>query len=116
MRYLVTIMLFVLSIIGANAQEKVKIAKTTSVEMKVEGTKHIQAENKPIYVSSEVKENQLEKTVEFYDNYIIAIQTKMDHIKSDEEENKKAIESGWVEEMNQKIAKAKIEREILLKK
>ena len=79
-----------------------------------EGTIKVQAHNKGQYVSSDNKKIIEAKTVAYYDSYISSIKTKMKHIKADEVENKKAIESGWYEEMKLNIANAEIEKQKLL--
>ncbi len=57
-----------------------------------------------------------EKTVDYYDGYIAALEKKIAYVKADSEENKKAKKSGWFDEMNQNISTAKSEREKLLNK
>ena len=74
----------------------------------------VQAHNKGQYVSAGNKKIIDTKTVIYYDSYIRSIKTKMEHVKADETENKRAIESGWYDEMRLNIATAEIEKKKLL--
>ena len=74
------------------------------------GSAKVQAHNKVQYVSAGSKKIIEAKTVAYYNSYIHSIKTKMEHIKADEVENKKAIESGWYDDMNQLLLKAKKEK------
>jgi hypothetical protein len=79
-----------------------------------ESTIKAQAHNKGQYVSSGNKKITEAKTVAYYDGYIRSIETKMEYIKADEVENKKANESGWYDAMRLNIANTKIEKQKLL--
>jgi len=78
------------------------------------GSAKVQSHNKVQYVSAGTKKITEAKTVAYYNSYIHSIKTKMEHIKADEVENKKAIESGWYDEMRFNIANAEIEKQKLL--
>jgi hypothetical protein len=78
------------------------------------GTTKVQAHNKGQYVSAGNKKIIEAKTVDYYDSYIRSIKTKMEHIKADKVENKKAIENGWYDEMRFNIVNAEIEKQKLL--
>ena len=78
------------------------------------GTILVQAHNKGQYVSAGNKKIIDTKTVIYYDGYIRSIKTKMEHVKADETENKKAVESGWYDRMDLNIATAEIEKKKLL--
>ena len=78
------------------------------------GTTKVQAHNKGQYVSAGNKKIIDTKTVIYYDSYIRSIKTKMEHVKADEAENKRAIESGWYDEMKLNIANAENEKQKLL--
>ena len=74
----------------------------------------VQAHNKGQYVSAGNKKIIEAKTVAYYESYIRSIKSKMEHVKADEVENKKAIESGWFDEMILNIATAEMEKQKLL--
>ena len=74
----------------------------------------VQAHNKGQYVFAGSKKTKEAKSVVYYDSYISSIKTKMEHIKTDEAQNKRAIESGWYDEMKLNIANAEIEKQKLL--
>jgi len=79
-----------------------------------EGTVKVQTHNKAQYVSAGNAKIIEAKTAIYYDNYIHSIKTKMEYVKADKVENKKAIESGWYAEMKLNIANAEIEKQKLL--
>lgn len=101
---------------NATSQEKkaVHAVKSVSIEKEVE-VKEMKKENKAIYVSSDPVKKELD--VAYYDNYILALESKMEYVKADKSQNKKAIESGWFDEMNKNIETAKQKRnQLLIKK
>ena len=111
MKFIIIILFAFASIIGS-AQEKkkeVQPIKSVSVEKNV-ATKTLTKENKAIYVSSGTNSAQPEKTLEYYDNLIMALNAKIEYIKSDEAENAKALESGWFDKMDQVLLNAKADR------
>jgi len=111
MKYLV-IILFAFASLNTVAQEKkkeVQELKAVSVEKNV-SAKTISKENKAIYVSSGTKSIQPERNLEYYNNVITALNIKINYIKSDPAENERAIETGWYDDMNQLLLKAKEER------
>lgn len=55
------------------------------------------------------------KTINYYNDYITAIETKIAYMQSNPEENEKAIVSGWYKTMNTYLLTAKKERELLKK-
>ncbi len=121
-----------LFVIGVFAQEKralqpAKGATVNKVENENSKTSHEQVspnevrieKSKPAVhaqVSSSNKNSQPEKTVEYYDTYIESIRKKVEWVKSNPEEDAKAKENGWYEQMEQFVANAKKEREELLNK
>ena len=92
-----------------NELKKVSFAKKGNSEVV-----KVQAHNKGQYVSTGNKKIIEAKTVAYYDSYIHSIKSKMEHVKLDEVENKKAIESGWFDEMRLNIATAEMEKQKLL--
>jgi hypothetical protein len=74
----------------------------------------VQAKTKGQSISAADKKIIAPKTMAYYDSYIRSIKTKMKYVKSDEVENKKAIEIGWYDEMKSNIAIAEIEKQKLL--
>ena len=98
-------------------------AKTVNYQRSTPGFKMVTRNNvekkdktpyQPIKVSSDDKKIIAPKTMGYYDSYIRSIKTKMKYVKSDEVENKKAIEIGWYDEMKSNIAIAEIEKQKLL--
>ena len=79
-----------------------------------QGTTKIQAHNKGQYVSGGNKKRIEAKSVAYYDSYISSVKTKMEHIKADKDQHKKAIETGLYDEMKLNIANAEIEKQKLL--
>ena len=113
MKTVAIIFLVLISVKSFSQNDLKKTNQMKKVSFTNEGTTKVQAHNKGQYVSSGNKIIKA-KTVTYYDSYISSIKTKMKHIKSDEVENKKAIESGWYEEMKLNIANAEIEKQKLL--
>ncbi len=56
------------------------------------------------------------KDVAYYENFIKALYKKRKYIMNDPEERALAEETGWFEQIDLEIEKAKAEREVLLKK
>lgn len=111
MKYLLILLVFIsLNSLGQDKTQTIQKSKSVTAEKKVGESKVVSAENKPVYVSSKTELAKEEKTVKYYDNYIAAIKTKMELVKADEVENKKAIKNGWFDEMNQNIKTAELER------
>jgi len=95
----------------SHLKEANELRKESSLNV---GSTKVQGHNKGQYVSAGSKKIFEAKTVAYYNSYIHSIKTKMEHIKADEVENKKAIESGWYDEMRFNIANAEIEKQKLL--
>jgi len=114
MKTVAVIFLVLISVKSFSQNDLKKTNQMKKVSFTNEGTIKVQAHNKGQYVSSGNKKIIEAKSVVYYDSYISSIKTKIKHIKSDEVENKKAIESGWYEEMKLNIANAEIEKQKLL--
>ena len=54
------------------------------------------------------------KTVAYYNDYILAIETKVNLIKNDPNENAIAIENGWYAEMESYLLDARAKRKVLM--
>jgi len=92
--------------------QKAKVYTIEGIENNSGEKLHV--ENKSQYITAGDKRDEGSKTVEYYDQYIRDIEVKVDIVKNDEEENKKAIESGWFDEMAKYIVRAKTDREKLI--
>ena len=114
MKTVAVIFLVLISVKSFSQNDLKKTNQMKKVSFTNEGTIKVQAHNKGQYVSGGNKKIIEAKSVVYYDSYISSIKTKIKHIKSDEVENKKAIESGWYEEMKLNIANAEIEKQKLL--
>jgi len=111
MKYLMVILVAFASF-NSMAQEKkkeVQMVKSASVEKDVT-SKTLSKENKAIYVSGGTKSVKPERTIEYYNNVITALNIKIKYIKSDPAENEKAIETGWFDKMDKLLLKAKEEK------
>lgn len=62
------------------------------------------------------KNSNQEKTVEYYNEYIAAIEAKVEFVKNNPKENEKALASGWYKQMNDYLKLATAKREELLAK
>ena len=115
MKYIAIVLLaFVAMNVTAQEKKPVQEIKSASIEKEVE-VKEMKKENKAIYISSGPVKKELD--VAYYDSYILALEGKMDIVKADELQNKKAIENGWFDEMNKNIETAKLKRnQLLIKK
>ena len=114
MKTVSVIFLLLISFMSFSQNDLGKSIEMKKVSFTNEGTTKVQACNKGQYVSGGNKKIIEAKTVDYYDSYISSIKTKMEHIKSDKVENKKAIESGWYDEMKKNISNAEIEKQKLL--
>lgn len=65
-------------------------------------------------VSNEIIVNA--KDVNYYNNFINALETKREYVLNDPEEKAMADESGWFDQIDAEIKNAKAERDELLKK
>lgn len=71
------------------------------------------AVNEPIHLEVGKSAIEKEKTVEYYESYISSLEGKIALIKENPEEDAKAKESGWYDEMEANIVNAKIANESL---
>jgi hypothetical protein len=114
MKTIVVVFLVLVSFKSFSQNDLKKTNELKKVSFTNPETTKVQAHNKGQYVSSGDKKIIDTKTVIYYDSYICSIKTKMEHVKADETENKRAIESGWYDEMKLNIANAENEKQKLL--
>ena len=114
MKTIAIILLLFSSSISHSQNDLGKSIEVKKVSFTNQGTTKIQAHNKGQYVSGGNKKIIEAKSVAYYDSYISSVKTKMEHIKADKDQHKKAIETGWYDEMKLNIANAEIEKQKLL--
>ena len=114
MKITAIILLLFLSSTSFSQNDLGKSIEMKKVSLTNEGATKVQAHNKEQYVSGGNKKIIEAKSVAYYNSYISSVKTKMEHIKADKSEHKKAIESGWYDEMKLNIANAEIEKQKLL--
>lgn len=99
----------------AQSTKPVTVPKTATAEKTVHAYSY-KVDSAKLATKNSSTSSVSQKDINYYDNFIEALEIKKEYVLNNPEEKAKAEESGWLKKIDKELAKAKAERELLLQK